>query len=97
MKTIPELEQEIKELQIQIEPLEDRVTVCKQTILALKSKFKVGDVITWAKGKRKGKVQHIRDWVCGEPMWIVLNILKDGSFGTTSRVRNYDDPKLYHE
>lgn len=92
MKTIQEIEKEIAELNNQIEPLIERRVKCEDELLTLKSQFKIGDVIIWR--GRKGRVEGIKEWCCGKPMWIVRNIRKDGTDGSKCYVRDYQAPQL---
>jgi hypothetical protein len=81
----------IKELDALIAPLTDERAELNRKILESKSKFKIGDIIEWNKGTRRGRVTEIRHWIVGEPMWKVRRILKDGSDGEVCEVRPYMD------
>ena len=93
MKTVEELEAEIKRLDELIAPLSDKRAECKQAILNMKSPFKAGDIIEW-NGGRRGRVEQVIPWVCGYPMWSVTRIRKDGSDGEKVQVREYHKPRL---
>ena len=82
----------IKELDALIEPLDKERSELKQKLLASKSEILVGDIITWLNGTRRARVLEIIPWVCGEPMWKVQNIRKDGSTGSICKVRPHDKP-----
>lgn len=84
----------IKELNSIIEPLERERAELKCKVLSSKSKFKIGDVIEWNEGSCRGRVLEIREWMCGDPMWKVQRILKDGSNGQCCVVRPYQNPVL---
>jgi uncharacterized protein YijF (DUF1287 family) len=85
----------ISELDALIEPLTKERAQLKQNILESKSKFKVGDIITWRNGKHKGRVTSIGSWCLGEPIWNVVVIRKDGSDGIRRTIRSYETPALY--
>lgn len=82
----------IAQLDALIEPLTTERAALKQQLLESKSEIKPGDIITWNKGKRMARVLNIIPWVCGEPMWKVVNIRKDGTEGSICEVRPYDKP-----
>ena len=82
----------IAQLDALIAPLTDERAALKQQLLESKSEIKPGDIITWNKGKRMARVLNIIPWVCGEPMWKVVNIRKDGTEGSICEVRPYDKP-----
>jgi len=86
----------LKEVEALLEPLLEEQCNLEQSILELKSQFKQGDVITWKRGKQiwRGRVVRIKEWVCGDPMWVVEPILKDGSDGKECDVRHYEQPTL---
>lgn len=71
-----------------IEPLEAERGALEQKIIESKSAFKIGEIIEWRNGRR-GRVVKIKKWVCGDPMWVVKRILKDGSEGEECEVRPY--------
>jgi len=82
----------IKEINRLIEPLENERSQLKQKILESKSEIKIGDIISWNKGKRKGRVIDITPWVTDTPMWKVVNILKNGADGCSCEVMPYNNP-----
>jgi len=93
------IEAQIAALDEKIRPLADERRKLQYDVLRLKSRFKVGDVITWEVGrhgkKRKGRVVEIRSWCLGTPMWLVENISADGSVsGAKTEVRDYQKPVL---
>ena len=83
----------IKELEAMISPLEDEAAKLRKQLLDSKSEIKTGDIITWRNGSRTARVLDIIPWVCGEPMWRVINIRKDGSEGSICKVYPYDKPQ----
>lgn len=87
----------IDELDAQIESLANERAELKRKILALRSPFRIGDVISWSDGKRRGRVLEISHWICGEPKWTVRRIRKDGSLGEECCVRPFNNPKLVQE
>lgn len=88
------IEEEINSLEEQVEPILERISKLKQQLVELKSQFKIGDVITWNRGTKTGKVIGIQTWVCEKPMWNVRRIKKDGSFGSVVNVYTYSEPTL---
>jgi hypothetical protein len=90
MKTLEQLQSELEAVKEQIKPLAELKSSLNQEILNLKSEFKIGDVISW--NGRVGRVVQIKDWVCGDPMWTVIRIKKDGSEGMPEDVRPYTKP-----
>lgn len=84
----------INEINTIIEPLMQERAVLEHKIIESKSAFAVGDVIVWKAGKIicKGRVTKIKEWICGDPMWIVRRILNDGSDGEECEVRPYKNP-----
>jgi len=93
MTTKEQLSARIAELEAMIEPIQNERSELKQRLIELKSKFKPGDIISWNDGKRKGRVIKIIPWVCGDPMWGVVNIRKDGTEGSVCKVHPYQNPK----
>lgn len=91
---IQQHEERIRVLDIQMTPFINEKLRLKQAVLELKSQFSIGDVIQWKAGKqiRRGKVLRIREWRCGDPMWVVQFIRKDGSTGEMVEVRDYMNP-----
>lgn len=86
----------IVELEMEVGPLLKAKAELQQRLLEIRSPFRVGDIISWSAGskQRKGQVVAIKAWVCGDPMWHVHNIRKDGSLGSIFEVRTYDKPVL---
>lgn len=81
----------IRELTDAIELLATERAQLEQKVLESKSPFAVGDIIEWNKGTRHGRVVKIVPWCCGDPMWKVARIKKDGSEGEIVEVRPYQD------
>jgi len=73
-------------------PLAEEKAKINQQLLENRSEFAVGDIIEWKDGAKKGRVVGISEWCCGEPMWSVALILKDGSEGRVIKVRPYQKP-----
>ena len=82
----------IEELKALIAPLQEELSKLNQVLLESKTDIALGDIITWQSGRRKGRVLDIIPWCCGEPMYRVINIRKDGSDGSICKVRPYDKP-----
>lgn len=89
-KTTKEIKARIKSLESAIAPLQCELDGLRKQLLEMASPFKVGDVITWNGGKRRGRVVEIGEWCCGEPCWFVRSIRKDGSEGKKAKVRPYN-------
>ena len=96
MTTTDEKYNRIKQIEVLLSPLLAERTKLEQEILESYSAFKVGDMIEWNEGKRKGRVVRIIRW-CGidSPAWRVIRIRKDGSDGEQCEVRNYMHPVLF--
>ena len=94
--TKQQIETRIAELDVFIAPLMSERTYLKQQLVELKSEFAVGDIIRWQHGMkfRRGRVLQIRNWVLGDPMWIVRNIRSDGTEGEIVEIRSYQNPLL---
>lgn len=92
-----EIRRRIAQLEIEIKPLQVEIAALKQKLLEMKSQFKVGDVISWLGGKRRGLVLEIRNWCGDEPCWKVRSIRKDGSEGAVEVVRPYFNPVKVQE
>lgn len=90
-----ERQNRIEELNQEISKLSEERSKLEHEILAEKSLFKVGDIISWKSGqnRRRGKVIRIQGWCCDNPYWFVQSIRKNGSSGEGCTVRSYMNPK----
>lgn len=94
MTLIESLEQQIKDLDSKIDPLVDARAALHQKLIEAKSKFMIGDIITWNKGTRKGRVVRITNWCCDDPMWEVRRLKLDGTEGGLEDVYPWKNPVL---
>jgi hypothetical protein len=89
---IAEWKARIKEIDLMVNPLISERSGLEQRIRECLSPFKVGDLMEWNKGTRRGRVVEVRRWVCSDVKWIVQRRRKDGSLGSIVEVMPYMEP-----
>lgn len=96
MTHIEQIKNRIAAINVEIAPLLSERRTLEQLLLQERSEFVVGDLIEWSYGVGMvavGRVTGIRQWVCGDPLWLVARIRKDGTTGHTCKVHSYQKPK----
>lgn len=94
MTLIESLKKQIDDLDALIKPLANKRAELRQKLIEAKSKFAIGDIITWNEGTRKGRIIKIKEWCCGDPMWEVRRLKLDGTEGELSDVYSWKNPVL---
>ena len=87
-----EITERLKELHAALTPLLEECRRLEAERDALKSPFKIGDVIVWGRPKEyRGRVTAILN---GGRWWKVQKIKKDGTSGADRKVYDWDRPEL---
>lgn len=82
---------EINEIDKQIAALSEERSALAQAHLSTLAVAQVGELITWGKQGKKGRVESFKVF-CGEVGYRVTTIKKDGSEGIRTTVEGYDKP-----
>lgn len=91
------LEGRYHELNEQLRTLQIEASQIRRELLALRSPFKLGDIVEWRLGRntrKRGVVNGVKGVGTVPDTWSVTVIRKDGTLGATRQVYGYDHPVL---
>lgn len=89
------LEDELESKKQQIAELSSVMFELAAEVRRRKSRFAVGDFIQWNRGKSVavGQVTKLLPAICNKVDWRVRRVRKDGTFGSTVTVSDWDKPE----